>query len=138
MRVKSSIDLLYRILIWITVAILIASIFTSPKKERIIGVIVIFPILVFIMWLYFGTYYEFHQDYLYCRSGPFFEKIPYDKIKSLKLSKNMFSSMALSRKRIEIKQHGKGYIMGTTFISPINREVFLEELIKRCSNLEQE
>ncbi len=138
MRVKSAIDIWLSILIWITVAILLFSIALTQPNDRLIGYVFVFPILVFIMWLYFGTYYEFREDYLYCRSGPIFEKIPYDKIKSLKLSKNMFSSMALSRKRIEIKQHGKGYIMGTTFISPINREEFLEELVKKCANLEKE
>jgi hypothetical protein len=58
-------------------------------------------------------------------------------IRSLRLSENMLSSMALSRQRIEIRQHGKGYIMGTTMISPVEREWFLEELRQRCPNLEK-
>lgn len=93
--------------------------------------------LIFLLWIYFGTYYEFREEYLFCKSGPFFENIKYDNIKSIKLTQNLFSSMALSSKRIEIRQHGKGYILGTTFISPMNRQEFINELIKRCKNLEK-
>jgi hypothetical protein len=35
---------------------------------------------------------------------------------------------------IELR-HGKNYISGTTFISPVNREKFLAELKLRCPNL---
>lgn len=86
--------------------------------------------------MYFSSYYEFRDDYLYCRSGPFVEKIVYDKIKSVKLSQNMLSSMALSWKRIEIRQHDKGYITGTTYVSPENREMFITELINCCKNIQ--
>lgn len=107
-----------------------------PPNEKTIGYAVGVPMIGFILWIYFGTYYEFRDAYLYCRSGPFVEKIAYEKIKSVKLSQNMLSSMALSTKRIEIRQHGKGFITGTTYISPVNREEFLMELISRCKNIE--
>jgi hypothetical protein len=136
MRVKSAIDWWFSILIWISFAIMIASMIIVPQNGKLIAYAVGFPSLAFIAWIYFGTYYEFRQDYLYCKSGPFFEKIAYDKIKSVKLSQNMLSSMALSTKRIEISQHGKGYITGTTFISPLDREEFLKELRRRCKDLE--
>jgi hypothetical protein len=42
--------------------------------------------------------------------------------------------MALSKNRIEIKQIGKGFILGTTYISPENRDEFLAELKSRCKN----
>lgn len=107
-----------------------------PQNGKTIGYAVGVPMICFVLWIYFGTYYEFRDEYLYCRSGPFVEKIVYDKIKSVKLSQNMLSSMALSTKRIEIRQHGKGYITGTTYISPVNREEFMMELIRRCKNIE--
>ncbi len=135
MRIKSSIDRWFNILIWITIGIMTVSMLIIPKNERVIGYSVGIPMLLFLFWIYFGTYYEFRENYLLCKSGPFFEKIAYEKIKSVKLSENMLSSMALSTKQIEIRQHGKGYIMGTTFISPINREEFLQELESRCKNL---
>lgn len=136
MRIKSAVDLWYNILIWITAVILIISIIIIPRNQRLLSSAAVLPILIFLFWIYFGTYYEFRDNYLYCKSGPFFEKILYDKIRSVRLSENMLSSMALSRKRIEIRQHGKGYLTGTTLISPENREEFLTELVKRCKNID--
>jgi hypothetical protein len=107
-----------------------------PKEYIAAGLIASAPITAFILWIYFGTYYEFREEYLYCKSGPFSEKIQYDRIKSVKISRNMLSSMALSSKRLEIRQHGKGYITGTTLISPENRDDFLLQLKKKCRYLE--
>lgn len=135
MRIKSKVDLWFDILIWFTIGIIAVSMLIIPQNERVIGYAVGIPMLFLLFWIYFGTYYEFRENYLLCKSGPFFEKIAYEKIKSIKPCQNMLSSMALSTKRIEIGQHDKGYIMGTTFISPINREEFLQELVNRCKNL---
>jgi uncharacterized membrane protein YobD (UPF0266 family) len=123
-------------MIYITIAIVIVSVVMVPKEDMIIALAIALLVTAFLLWIFWGTYYEFREEYLYCKSGPFFEKIPYAKIQSAKLCQNMLSSMALSSKRIEIRQHGKGYILGTTMISPINREEFLHELLKRCKYLE--
>jgi len=117
-------------------AVFIMSIAIVPDNERWIIFLMVIPVTVFLGWMYYGTYYMFEKHVLVCQSGPFREKINYDKIKSLKLCENFMSSMALSRERIEIKQHGKGYVTGTTYISPVNREQFLVELKQRCSNLD--
>lgn len=108
-----------------------------PKNERLIGFAVGLPIAIFTLWMYFGTYYELRDDHLLCKSGPFSEKIVYEKIRSLKFSRNPASSMALSIDRIEIRQHGKGYITGTTFVSSEDREEFMNDLEIRCKNLER-
>jgi hypothetical protein len=134
MRVKSKVDLWVSIVIWSIIVIMIG-ILTIAGDQTAISYIIGLPVIGLLLWIYFGTYYELRDDYLYCRSGPFTEKIVYPKIKSVKLSRNMLSSMALSGDRIEIKQHGKGYILGTTYISPENREQFMSELISRCKNL---
>ncbi len=110
---------------------------TSLHGQTIINYAIGLPVIALLLWIYFGTYYELRDEYLYCRCGPFSEKITYPKIKSVKLSRNMLSSMALSLDRIEVKQHGKGYVLGTTYISPENREQFMNELISRCKNLNQ-
>lgn len=137
LRIKSAIDWWISILFWSVVLLLLFSFYYIPEDEQVIGYITVIPMLIFLLWIYFGTYYEFREEYLFCKSGPFFENIKYDNIKSIKLTQNLFSSMALSSKRIEIRQHGKGYILGTTFISPMNRQEFINELIKRCKNLEK-
>ncbi len=134
MRIKSKIDLWVSITIWSVLVIMVGTMIRLDDQTAIsysIGL----PVIALLLWIYFGTYYELRDEYLYCRSGPFTEKIAYSKIKSLKLSRNMLSSMALSGDRIEIKQHEKGYFLGTTYISPEKREQFMSELISRCKNL---
>ena len=88
-RVKSAVDLWFRIIIYITFAIILASIVMVPKEDLAISLIIALPTTAFILWIYFGTYYEFREEYLYCRSGPFVEKIPYDKIKSVSRKNNL-------------------------------------------------
>lgn len=138
MRKKSKIDLWVSLLLWFTAIIITVTLIFIPTEERAIGFVIGIPSLIMILWIYFGSYCELRENYLYCRVGPFYEKIYYEKIKSLKLSRNFLSSMALSRERIEIGQHGKGYFMGTTFISPIDREEFYKALAGRCQNLERQ
>lgn len=134
MRYKSKIDWWFKGTVWLTIAVMVMTLIWIPQEERVIGFGVGIPMICLLIWIYFGTYFEFRETYLLCRSGPFFERIAYEKIKSIKKSKNILSSMALSKERIEIKQHGKGYILGTTYISPVNREEFIIELEKRCPN----
>ncbi len=136
MRIKSAVDRWFAALIWATAAVLVGSILAVPGDGRLLAALAIAPIIGFLAWVCFGTYYELRDDHLLCRSGPFRERIPYANIRSLRLTQNLLSSMALSRQRIDIRQHGKGYILGTTLISPEEREWFLEELRKRCPNLE--
>ncbi len=132
MRVKSKINLRIKVGVWLTIGMMLIVLTTIPQEEMIIGLGVGIPMIVLLLWIYFGSYFEFKETYLLCRMGPFFEKIEYEKIKSIKLSENMLSSMALSRERIEIKQHGKGFVLGTTYISPENREEFYNELKKEA------
>lgn len=87
---------------------------------------------VFLGSIYFMTYYQFEKTYLYIRSGPFVEKIAYENIKSIRKVKNYASSMALSSQRIEIRQYDKSYILGTTMISPIQRDAFYAYLAQKC------
>lgn len=128
--------------VWITLgflfifAVFVMSVLIVPDNERWYLYLLIIPVTLFLVWLYLGTFYVFEDNYLVCQSGPFREEIYYNKIKSLRLCENFLSSMALSRERIEIKQHDKGYITGTTYISPVDREQFLAKLKQRCRNLD--
>jgi len=132
MVIKAKKDVWISLIMILLMMTFIFSVIIVPSEERWIVIIMIVPVSVFLGWLYFGTSYEFKENVLVCRSGPFSEKIPYDNIRSLKLCRNFMSSMALSRDRIEIKQHGKGYVSGTTYISPLDRERFFDQLKQRC------
>jgi hypothetical protein len=137
MKVKSEVDLWFQLIVGTTIIIMIATSLFVPANERWMMFIITIPMTIFMLSLLISTWYELRDDHLYCVSGPFREKIYYDKIKQVKLTENMLSSMALSRKRIEIRQHKKNYFMGTTMISPTNREEFYIQLKRRCRNLQK-
>ena len=124
-KVKSSVDLPIILAFSTALIILLTAVLTVPQKELPAVLTVCAAVAGFLAWLYFGTWYELREDCLLCTSGPFREVIRYDRIRSLKPVKNLFSSMALGSKRIEIRQHGRGFITGTTYISPKDRDAFL-------------
>ncbi len=136
-KVKSKIDLWISVLLWGSCIFIVIIGFTLPSNEIWSYYLIIAPMLGLIVWILLGSYYELKEDLIYIRIGPFFWRIKYENIKSIKLTKNMLSSMALSIYRIEITEHNKGYFRGTTMISPVNREQFLKELKSRCYNLKK-
>jgi len=135
-RYKHQIDLWVKVILFASVFMFLPLIFVVPEDEVYIlllssvgTAILIFPF----MW----GYIEFTDEYLLIRMHVFRQKIYYDKIKSIRLCRNWLSSMAMTANRIEIKEHDKGFIRGTTYIGPQNREQFFEELQRHCRNLEE-
>lgn len=116
--------------------LLAASAVIAPADVRLYVIAGAVLVSTFLMWIWFGTWYEFRDGLLLLRSGPFFERIPYERITQANRIKSMASSMALSSDMIELR-HGENYITGTTMVSPADRDGFLQELRNRCPNLKQ-
>ncbi|MBS3988109.1 MAG: PH domain-containing protein [Erysipelothrix sp.] len=133
MKYYSKIDWWISILIWMSVGVSGWAVWLIPANEQWIGWLMFSPLMVLMLLFLYNTYYVFEDDYLKCVLGVFPQKIYYQNIKSLKKTRNFLSSAALSAERIEIKEKNKGYIMGTTYISPKNRDEFFDELRMRCS-----
>ncbi|MBN2605052.1 MAG: PH domain-containing protein [Bacilli bacterium] len=136
MRYKAKIDWWIGLLLHGTNVIMIGVIFTIPPTEVYMYLMVVIPMVLLIVWILIGSYYELRDDEIFSKMGPFFSHIKYESIKSLELKTNFLSSMAMTSQRIEIREHDKSYIRGTTFIGPVNREEFLVELKHRCKNLD--
>jgi hypothetical protein len=107
-----------------------------PEDERWILYISMAVMAVIILPFFYG-YVELSDEYLRVRLGIFRQTIYYKDIKSVRLCTNFLSSLAMTSQRIEIKVHGKGYVRGTTFIGPKEREEVYQELLYRCPNIEQ-
>jgi hypothetical protein len=137
MRVKSAVDRRLKIVFWTALVIIVGAIIIAPTEKKLIISVIGVPCLILITSIFWGTYYELRETYLYCRSGPFTQKIDYDKIKSLRAVEDSQFTMALSSQRIEIKQRDKGTMVGTTLISPVDRESFLAEFTSRCYHLDK-
>lgn len=137
MRYKAKADLWIKLMMWVLTLMYIPIIaFAKDSEEIVVFVITTIVMALICLPLIYWSYYELREDYLFIRMSLFTAKIRYEKIKSLKLCSNWRSSMALGKERIEIKEHNKGFVRGTTYISPEDREVFYDELVRQCKNLE--
>jgi hypothetical protein len=132
MRHYSKIDLWIQGVMWGTVLVSIFPLWAVEPHEQWIVLMILVPTALLMLLLLYNTYYVFEEEYLKCVVGFYVQKIRYENIKSLKKTRNFLSSAALSADRIEIKEKNKGYIMGTTYISPKNKDEFFEELRQYC------
>lgn len=137
MRYKGKIDLWIKLLLWLMVVMYLPLMFIAENSEEILifTLLTIFMAIIILPMIYVN-YVELREDYIYMKISVLRAKIPYDNIKSIRICENWRSSFGLSRERIEIKEHGKGFVRGTTYISPMDREEFFDELKRRCKNLE--
>lgn len=134
MKYKMKVDMWVRVILYVILLSFFTLIFIVPKEEIIVIVIVTLILAIIIIPLFY-TYYELRNEYLFIRISIFTKKIPYDKIESLKFCKNWKSRSPMTKERIEIKEHDKGFIRGTTYVGPKNRNDMYTELEKRCCNL---
>lgn len=141
MKVYSKKDLWLSILLWLASigpAIgLIAAYLTGDLNviALIICVSVLGIVSLFLIWIWFTTYYIISDVELIIAYGPFKKKIPFDSIISIKKSHNPLAGPALSLHRIEIMYN----TYNMTYISPVDRESFIEKLAQKCPqvNLKQ-
>ncbi|WP_191273522.1 PH domain-containing protein [Neobacillus kokaensis] len=137
MRFYSKKGLFTGIILWGTVTFLIGSFLFLPegpegKGETVTAVLICTLTSGFIMWLWFATYYEINGNELKIVAGPFRSRIDIIEIKSIRPSRSILSSPALSMNRLEIL-YGK---WGMVLISPKNEEQFCEKLMNINPNID--
>ena len=87
------------------------------------------------IWILYSTDYTISEQTLLIRCGPFRYRVPLLQIDSVKPSRNPLSSPACSLDRLLIKwDDGRKKVL----ISPSRKREFLQELIRRCSQLKPE
>lgn len=132
--------------------ILISAVFLIPYLIRVVIDIkvtlletvlmsgfLLFSILL-TLWVFLGIRYEFHDDYLFVKGGPFRSKIRYEQI--TKVTVTYFSvgdtlggyRVMASRDGIEINY--KTGMMGHIRISPDSKKQFIEELKKHAPHVD--
>jgi hypothetical protein len=140
MRVQSAVDVKSHFVIFSAIAFIAAAFLYLTAGAGFsalglaIGIGAILAASAFLLWILLGTYYVLYEDCLDCKSGPFSDVILFDDIRYLSLSDNFQASMALSSRRIVIRQYDEEY----TMISPRCRERFLLHLKARCRYLEDD
>jgi hypothetical protein len=120
-KYKSKIGGLFSVSMFITVAVLV---YTIYNEFTFLGVIVLLLIIAFIIDLALRTYYVINNDHLFIRCGFFTTKIDLKSVRKISDSKDLISSPALSNDRLEIVYNK----FDTILISPKEKTAFLSEL----------
>ena len=137
MRYEVKIDFWIKIMFYSTVALTLGPVLVMPSGEILMYLLITLPINIFVLWMLLGTYLEFREEELYIKLGPIFSSIKYDNIKSISLDKSWSSSFAMTMKRVTIKVHSKTWIKGDLQVGPKERIEFVDELTRRCRNLDK-
>jgi len=135
-RYEAKVDVWIKLMIYFTVVIIVGSAVFVPPEEVFIYILFIIPTIILMLWLLYGSYLEFRDEELYIKLGPIFGRVKYDNIKSISLTKSYLSSYAMTNKRVFIKVHNKTWIKGDIQVGPKDREEFVDELTRRCRNLD--
>jgi hypothetical protein len=128
MKFKSAVDSWFYVLaLGGPIVVVVSSLFSLSALT--ISAMVVVGVSVFIalglpVWLLLSTYYIVEPNRLVVRSGPFKWSIPLSDIKSVKPSRSLLSSPALSLNRLEI-QYGSGQ---SILVSPKDPEGFQNAL----------
>lgn len=134
MKFKSRKDLFFTFVIYTSVVsmLALATISFSNKHlqiEDILGTIIIILSCLFILWLFYGTYYVITSKMLHYHCGPIRGKIALEKITSIHKGKTMWVGLkpATAKKGLIIKYNTFDEI----YISPQTNELFLKEILNR-------
>jgi len=136
--VKVKPDKIYRGIFYLTSTLIIgASLWVGMADSQLFWMALLAWLMVGLLYsTIFQAAYCFRSDVLELRLGVMRERISYDQIKSVRKIKSWASSMAVTYEKIEIRQHSKGYVLGTTYCSAEDIDQFIQELSSRCSRLE--
>jgi len=124
MKFRSAVDSWFYLLALVLPGIIFIFAVLSVGALNLAAIAVIGGLAVFVfglpVWLLLSTYYLVEVGTLKVRSGPFSWSIPLNEINSVRPSRSVLSSPALSLRRLEI-QYGRGQ---TILVSPKDIEGF--------------
>lgn len=104
--------------------------FASGQPVRVLTAVVILLLACGLpLWLLASTYYRIEASALIVRSGPFRWTVPLSEIRSVRPSRSLMSSPALSLDRVRI-DYGRGRSL---LVSPRDREGFIATIQRRMS-----
>ncbi|MFA6860048.1 MAG: PH domain-containing protein [Clostridia bacterium] len=133
MKFKSKIGWIFiTSLVIVIITAILPIIILKDHVKGLICLIVMLPVISFMLWMLLGTSYTILDKYVICRNGPFRETLELNNISSIENCINSRSSLAMSSNRIKILQYGSA---SPIYISPKNKEVFLQMIKSKCHNL---
>ncbi|ALC83417.1 MULTISPECIES: PH domain-containing protein [Bacillus] len=123
------------LLIWIMGFIFLVPFITSFTTLIIISTIFIIS-AIFLWWYAVSIKYVFYEDYLLIKGGPFQNKIPYQSIIKVAPTSDKLTGYQISStdKGLELFYQRESH--GSIKISPRDKMKFINELKKRCPNVQ--
>lgn len=129
--------------LWITVVICVTAVVLIVASLNLIDSpmtpIVKYPLVlaclamaVLSIWILLSTGYTMTSGKLIARCGPFTTVVSLDAIETVSPSRSPVAGPACSLDRLHIRYSGSE---SGLLVSPIDKRVFLEALVARCSNL---
>ena len=134
MLFKSDVDWWYYIVIVAVVVVVITALLPTLRGGQLplsIATIILIASLALPVWLLFSTNYRVDTETLLIKSGPFSWVIPLNEIHSVRPSRSVISSPALSLNRLELT-YGDGK---SILVSPKNRVAFLTAIGHHTTDL---
>src|SRR5690625_2605819 len=141
MYFSSKRDFLLSVILWICALSLIilpiffpdSGVWMTPEflNKQWIKIVILIPIGLGILWIWFKTGYFIEHDVLKIQFGPVKKKIRIEDIYSIREAKNPFSAFALSMDKLEINYRG----YKTVSISPKNKKEFIDTLLTVNPNI---
>jgi len=119
-------------ILWAIVTIMVGLLYVGMTKEQVtlLPIAILGLVIAMILWTLLDTRYVIKQHFLLYRSGPFRGRIDIQKIKKIKYFSGLYVPVTMKP-----ALDTKGFIitynnMDDVYVSPINRDVFLTELLK--------
>jgi hypothetical protein len=94
----------------------------------------IFIIVGFLLWIFFGTKYELHQTYFIYKSGPLRGKIKIENIRKIEVGKTMWVGLRLATARKGLIIHYNKF--NEIYISPKTNESFIQKILELNGKIE--
>lgn len=138
---RSKVDKYFVITILIAIFILAISCFFPfflEGMDAVAGTILIATFVLsagLIMWISIDIRYVLNEEHLFVKAGPFRRRIPYEEITKVAPSRDMLSGFRMLSSIDGLEVSYKSALIGGVKISPEEKELFIEELKKRCPNI---
>jgi hypothetical protein len=119
-------------ILWAIVIVMAILLYLGMTEVHVplLPVVLVSLVIALILWTLLDTRYVIKQHYLLYRSGPFRGRIDIEKIKKIKYFSGLYVPVtmkpALDTKGFIITYNG----FDDVYVSPVNRDVFLNELLK--------
>ena len=129
-----SISWICPLLLVFTAAVVLSLLFLSGPARIVIAVVDAILALLLI-WVLCCTYYTLGETALLLQCGPLHEEYPYEELKTVVRTRGYGFVMALAFDRLELN-HGLNPERGRIVLSPEREDEFLEELARRCPEIQ--